>query len=177
MYNMREDLFERDADDALLSGSESMLSPGSSQPSPPSTRTSFCRFTPPTHFEDEDEDELFFPSYEGGMDKWHAEVEQLEYPIDISPCLSEPVSCAREPASPGLVERTEDDSAAREEPERHVDYLSHEWTEEDIWSSYKFIRARRKVYPNSARLENASWRTWEQKRRNLKTVAPETVKW
>jgi len=117
MYNMREELYERDADNSRQCGNESILSTAASQ------------------------------------------LRLLE------------------PVFPCPIERPEDDSAARELPSRHVDYLSHEWTEEDVWSSYKFVRSKRKMYPNSIRLENASWRTWEQKRRSLKTVSPETVKW
>lgn len=61
--------------------------------------------------------------------------------------------------SSGLVERVADDSAVQPLPSRHVNYLSHNWKEEDIWSSWRFIVSKRKGYDNSVRLENASWRT------------------
>ncbi|KAI5789134.1 hypothetical protein EDC01DRAFT_616914 [Geopyxis carbonaria] len=70
-----------------------------------------------------------------------------------------------------------DDSVVREEPSRHVDYLSHDWKEEDIWASWRYMVTKRKVYSNSARLENASWRTWTKKKYNLKTVSPEKLNW
>jgi len=65
----------------------------------------------------------------------------------------------------------------REEPSRHVDYLSHDWKEEDIWASWKYMIGNRKVYTNSARLENASWRTWVKAKNKLKTVSPEKLNW
>ena len=70
-----------------------------------------------------------------------------------------------------------DDIAVREEPTKQVDYLSHDWREEDIWSSWKHIVSRRKVYGERSRLENASWRTWAKQKHKLKTVSPETLNW
>ena len=70
-----------------------------------------------------------------------------------------------------------DDTAISREPTRHVDYLSHNWKEEDIWSSWRHIVAKRKAYSNSPRLENASWRTWAKSKYKLKTVSPETLNW
>lgn len=71
----------------------------------------------------------------------------------------------------------EDDTAVRALPSRHVDYLSHNWREEDIWESWKYIVSRRGDYSNSARLENASWRTWMKSKNKLKTISPETLNW
>lgn len=70
-----------------------------------------------------------------------------------------------------------DDTAIENEPTRHVDYLSHNWKEEDIWASWRHIVAKRKTYSNSPRLENASWRTWAKSKYKLKTVSPETLNW
>jgi len=81
------------------------------------------------------------------------------------------------PGLPDMVEHAEDDSAIKVHPTRHVDYLSHEWTEEEIWSSWRYIVARRGEYPNSARLENASWRQWLKAKYKLRTVSPETLNW
>ena len=53
-------------------------------------------------------------------------------------------------------------------PLRNVDYLSHDWKEEDIWTSWKHIISERKVYNDSARLENASWRAWMKSKNKLK---------
>ncbi|KAH7359020.1 protein phosphatase type 1 complex subunit Hex2/Reg1 [Plectosphaerella cucumerina] len=72
---------------------------------------------------------------------------------------------------------SQDDTAVKTQPTRHVDYLSHEWKEEDIWSSWRYIVSRRSEVTNSARLENASWRTWVKAKNNLKTVSPEALNW
>ena len=82
------------------------------------------------------------------------------------------------PETPDLLfEHAEDDSAVRAQPSRHVDYLSHDWKEEDIWESWKFIVARKGDYMNATRLENASWRTWMKLKNGLRTVSPETLNW
>ncbi|PLB48565.1 hypothetical protein P170DRAFT_359333 [Aspergillus steynii IBT 23096] len=70
-----------------------------------------------------------------------------------------------------------DDHSIEEEPSRHVDYLSHEWKEEDIWASWRYVTGRRRVYDNGVRLENASWRTWAKMRLELGTVSPEALNW
>ncbi|KAK9461491.1 uncharacterized protein V1516DRAFT_685922 [Lipomyces oligophaga] len=81
------------------------------------------------------------------------------------------------PSAPDIVFAANDDSVIAVEPSRHVDYLSHNWKESDISSSWRYIVLRRKDVANSARLENASWRTWAKARNNLKTVSPESVNW
>lgn len=63
------------------------------------------------------------------------------------------------------------------EPSRHVDYLSHDWKESDISACWRNIVSRRRDVTNSARLENASWRTWTKAKYNLRTVSPESVNW
>jgi hypothetical protein len=71
-----------------------------------------------------------------------------------------------------------DDTAIRYEPSRQVDFLSHDWREEDIWSSWRHIVSQRKtVYGERSRLENASWRTWAKAKFDLRTVAPERLNW
>lgn len=77
--------------------------------------------------------------------------------------------------SPDIVPH--DDSNLAPEPSRHVDYLSHQWDVSDISKSWRYIILRRKNVTNAARLENASWRTWAQRRCNLKTISPEEVNW
>lgn len=75
----------------------------------------------------------------------------------------------------------QDDNDLFREPERHVDYLSHEWNESEISNSWKYIILKKKKknedLVNAARLENASWRTWAKARNHLKTVSPEAVNW
>ena len=79
--------------------------------------------------------------------------------------------------TPDPVPISEDDTAVRKEPSHHVDYLSYEWREEDIWSSWRHIVEHRSVYGERSRLENASWRTWAKSQFKLKTVSPETLNW
>jgi hypothetical protein len=85
------------------------------------------------------------------------------------------VSTSR-PASP-VTTFPLDDSCIRHVPSRHVDYLSYNWVEKEIISSWRYITSSRKEYENSARLENASWRTWAKSRFNLKTVEANTLNW
>ncbi|KAH6667386.1 hypothetical protein B0J14DRAFT_519511 [Halenospora varia] len=75
------------------------------------------------------------------------------------------------------VEGAKDDAIVRDQPLRYIDYLSPDWKEEDVWSSWKHIVSKRNAYGNSARLENALWRTWTKSRYRLKTVPPETLNW
>jgi hypothetical protein len=65
----------------------------------------------------------------------------------------------------------------RFKPTRHVDYLSYNWREEDLWTSWRHLTAHKNAYSNGERLQNASWRTWEKTRSKLKTVSPETLNW
>lgn len=76
-----------------------------------------------------------------------------------------------------LLRTSSDDASIESEPERHVDYLSHDWREEDIWTSWRYVVARRDRYSNGVRLENASWRTWAKSKYGLRTVSPETLNW
>jgi hypothetical protein len=61
----------------------------------------------------------------------------------------------------------------------HVDYLSHDWVEKDLWASWKYISTSPTGYSPATkqRLENASWRAWEKARSNLQTVSPATLNW
>lgn len=70
-----------------------------------------------------------------------------------------------------------DDNSLRREPTKQVDYFSHNWKEEDIWSSWRHVVAKRKSYSNSPRLENASWRTWTKSKYRLKTTSPDKLDW
>lgn len=80
--------------------------------------------------------------------------------------------------SPLLTPTVSDDTAIKDQPSRQVDFLSHDWREEDIWSSWRNIVAqRRTVYGERSRLENASWRTWAKTKFDLETVSPERLNW
>ncbi|QLQ80416.1 hypothetical protein HG537_0D04170 [Torulaspora globosa] len=96
-------------------------------------------------------------------------------PHGLSPSVSPP------PADADTLLLPQDDNDLMREPERHVDYLSHNWNEWDISKSWKYIILKKKKRTedlvNAARLENASWRTWAKARNHLKTVLPEIVNW
>jgi hypothetical protein len=74
-------------------------------------------------------------------------------------------------------EFAEDDAMVQIQPSRHVDYLSYDWKEDDIRSTWKHILSNRRVCSNSSRLENASWRAWAKSKYRLKSVCPESVNW
>ncbi|KAJ7781968.1 hypothetical protein DFH07DRAFT_728468, partial [Mycena maculata] len=70
-----------------------------------------------------------------------------------------------------------DDSTLVTLPRGQVDYLSHEWAEEDVWRSWRNMTRQKNEIANGMRLENASWRTWWKQRNKLKTISPETLNW
>jgi len=153
----------------------------SNQPSYTSTPSSSLSLYEQGQSEEED---IVFPSYEEGG--YCNEVEDSEPPS--SPILPDPIVMTHSASDTSLSKPScsgsshtqpsaGDDSAIVSEPTRHVDYLSHNWKEEDIWSSWRHIVSKRKVYSNGPRLENASWRTWAKSKYRLKTVSPEALNW
>ncbi|KAH9893462.1 hypothetical protein C8Q73DRAFT_648107 [Cubamyces lactineus] len=70
-----------------------------------------------------------------------------------------------------------DDSSFDTLPAGQVDYLSHNWKEEDVWRSWRSMTRQKNAIANGMRLENASWRTWWKQRNKLKTISPETLNW
>lgn len=60
--------------------------------------------------------------------------------------------------SPTLAIQPVDDINLQSDPDRHVDYLSHEWSENDIWVSWRQVTKQKAFLQSGARLENASWR-------------------
>ncbi|KAL8726896.1 MAG: hypothetical protein Q9181_005887 [Wetmoreana brouardii] len=153
----------------------------SNQPSYTSTPSSSLSLDDDCSFEHED---IHFPSYEveasteagQGSEPPNApenNTSQVATPSETST----PLTNAPKVQKPGQSGSAGDDMDVRREPTRHVDYLSHNWKEEDIWASWKHVIATRKLYSNSTRLENASWRTWAKSKYRLKTVSPETLNW
>ncbi|KAF2993159.1 hypothetical protein E8E14_001151 [Neopestalotiopsis sp. 37M] len=128
--------------------------------------------------------DIILPEYD--ENPFFAPIEDLEPPTSphtgdsysVSPAENDdtPTTLSR-PESPVPLEHAEDDTALRHHPTHHVDYLSHDWKEEDIWSSWRYIISRRNDFTNASRLENASWRTWMKSKYRLKTVSPETLNW
>ncbi|KZF23778.1 hypothetical protein L228DRAFT_267745 [Xylona heveae TC161] len=138
-----------------------------------------------------EDDPVVFPSYDDVG--YYEQIEDLDTSSSLEPQNdeSEPANTEQNPKDDSSVRSNsprrsspeppalaaEDDTAIRSEPSRHVDYLSHDWKEEDIWSSWKHIVSKRKLYGQSSRLENASWRTWAKSKYHLRTVSPETLNW
>lgn len=125
-----------------------------------------------------------FPSYgDGGYYNIIEDSEPPSSPVSPVPAVVTHSASDTSLSKPGYTEPLQsqlvagDDSAIESEPTRHVDYLSHNWKEEDIWASWRHIVAKRNVYSNSPRLENASWRTWAKSKHRLKTVSPEALNW
>ena len=71
----------------------------------------------------------------------------------------------------------EDDTRPGEEPAGQVDYFGKAWKEEDIWSSWRYVVSRRRMYvlEEGLRLENASWRSWSKARYQLAEVRQDVV--
>ena len=70
-----------------------------------------------------------------------------------------------------------DDTTRQTQARGQVDYLSHEWNEEDVARSWRNMTRQKNEIANGPRLENASWRTWWKQRNKLKTISPETLNW
>lgn len=133
---------------------------------------------------EEDEDGLCFPTY--GDSNSSSSQETLQTPQSTekqssstedsppSPSASTPTNKSV-PASPSI--KPADDTAVHEEPSRQVDYLSHDWTEEDVSLSWRHVVANRRTYGELPRLENASWRTWTKSKYGLRTIRPESLNW
>jgi hypothetical protein len=152
-----------------------------------STPSSSVSLDPKSDESSSDDDGLSFPNYNSAR----------QYTKGASPAhvaSSKPATSAMRPdtlpspsptdafsdtpmTTPDHMPISEDDTAVRKEPSHHVDYLSYEWREEDIWSSWRHIVEHRSVYGERSRLENASWRTWAKAQFKLKTVSPETLNW
>lgn len=134
---------------------------------------------------DQGEDQIIFPSYDDADCLGHSH--ESDPPTSPNTDVPNPVpeldnsnskaNAPLRPYSPDFILAAEDDTAVHRQPSRHVDYLSHDWKEEDIWASWRHIVTKRRVYGNSTRLENASWRTWAKSKYRLKTVSPETLNW
>jgi hypothetical protein len=171
--------------------------PDSSPSSPPSSPPTFHAesvdqsylSTPATnlsldgHYEEDLELKPGGPEFDDSP--FFAHLEDLEPPpspgtgdsYTVSPTDHDTSANTSRPVSPYFIEHAEDDTAVKHQPTQHVDYLSHNWKEEDIWSSWRYITSKRGEFTNSQRLENASWRTWMKAKYSLRTVSPETLNW
>ncbi|PON20210.1 protein phosphatase type 1 complex subunit Hex2/Reg1 [Trichoderma gamsii] len=79
--------------------------------------------------------------------------------------------------SSGIVRYAQDDMSTRLRPSSYVDYFSHDWTQEAIQKSWKYIASNSNELDNAARLGNASLRIWIKHMNKLKTIPPEALNW
>jgi hypothetical protein len=123
----------------------------------------------------DEDDDLAFPSYEAsGLPTRPAQMplsspKQADHPTRLSAPAIETATY--------LCKTLKDDQAMLPEPTSHIDYLSHEWNEEDIWLSWSHVIHRRGTLANHVRLENALWRSWIKTKNHLKTMPPEALNW
>lgn len=99
------------------------------------------------------------------------------HPAEASCRLDDSANDAPLPGTCEQIEHAADDTAIVSKPWRQVDYLSHNWKEEDIWASWRYIVSRRNEFGHSARLENAVWRAWMKAKYKLRTMSPEAIHW
>jgi hypothetical protein len=163
--------------DSQWSENGSLMSTCFSSTSTSGTRSTKISLSPRASCPDEDdsgEDRIVFPSYDDvGYYGRHGDSKS-----PVTNAFSEnetPSIISEDPVS--HIERPDDDTAIRTMPTRHVDYLSHDWTEPDLWASWRLVTSKRKAYSNSTRLVNASWRAWGKIRSNLEPVSPERLNW
>lgn len=159
--NSNRALLESDVDNSQYDETESNLSTGLG-----STNTSICLSGICDHDDSEDE-----TSFHGNGTPRHEILNDHLASINSSSVDALPTKY------PKLVKRAEDDTSAHLQPPGHVDYLSYEWREEEIWASRKYVMSMRDRYSNLGRLDNALWRSWEKTRSQLKVVAPENLNW
>jgi hypothetical protein len=140
---------------------------------PLSSTTSCSTFNLNTTFHAEDRSDL--------LDHGGSYEDNEEHLPTSWPSQSQPEYASSANATPALtpIERftTVDDSSLKARPARQVDYLLHEWVEDDIWSSWRYIVSKGQVYGERSRLENALWRAWVKQKYRLRTVLPETLDW
>jgi Fungal protein of unknown function (DUF1752) len=139
------------------------------RPSPVYTPTlSSLSSEPPS---DGESDEIALPAFETES------IDAQDERVFSEPSTPKTAAATTNEPDPTLCRTSSDDASIESEPERHVDYLSHDWREEDIWTSWRYVVSRRDRYSNGVRLENASWRTWAKSKYQLSTVSPETLNW
>ena len=138
-----------------------------------------------------DDDDILFPSYDDADDYEVQNGTTEDACVSANLAVNLPETSDASALQPGIspfvtssfpgsipqIPAAGDDTSVKAEPSRHVDYLSHNWKEEDIWSSWRHIVGKRKVYGQCSRLENAAWRTWAKLKHRLRTVSPNTLNW
>ncbi|KFY96125.1 hypothetical protein V500_02562, partial [Pseudogymnoascus sp. VKM F-4518 (FW-2643)] len=97
-------------------------------------------------------------------------------PLSGIPCVGTATTVRSRLNITTVSRRAWEDKPLENGPTRNVDYLSHKWEEEDIWTSWRYVVAKND-FRDKIRLENASWRSWAKLKYRLPTVSPETIDW
>lgn len=98
----------------------------------------------------------------------------------VSEAPSPPGSHAFHLSAPDDQPKCRDDSDLPIASGLAVDYLSHEWKEEEIGHSWRALNSTKlywEYHNNKDRLENAVWRAWTKFKNNLSTIPPEELNW
>jgi hypothetical protein len=127
---------------------------------------------------DEPDEESHFtvPRYNDASSFWVEDLESPEPPTYVESWLESRRAHAPDLLAPDYQPRCKDDSEVPITSSRSVDYLSHEWAEEDIGPTWKAVSSTKSLI-NKGRLENAIWRAWTQFKNNLSTIPPEELNW
>ncbi|EFW22252.1 hypothetical protein D8B26_001033 [Coccidioides posadasii str. Silveira] len=122
------------------------------------------------------DNELVFPDYDPSPDTNTDDAQPRKSTSDSKPTsvrddddLSSDIS--EEPRTAG------DDSCVERRPTRQVDYLTHDWKDEEIWGSWKYMKRNGGSFRTGQRLENAAWRSWTKSFYRLRTITPESLNW
>lgn len=141
--------------------------------------------------DDEEGDGIVFPAYD--TEDYFNQTKELDPPVSVvsdtasTASPASPVSPAS-PATPTSPEKKQsdrskipksagDDNSIEIEPTTQVDYLSHQWKDEEIWASWRLVTTKKDRFKDAIRLENASWRAWSKSKGNLPIISPERLRW
>lgn len=153
------------------------------------TTTQLLFPTSPTSNEDDimSEESIFFPCYDhlpstvlSPQPITSTFASDIQQDICSSPPTSSTDNIQFQESFISFSNDTVDDTYLQHPPTMHVDYLSHEWREEDISASWRFTMSnghREGEEFKRSRLLNALWRRWGKTRFNLGTLPAEEIDW
>jgi hypothetical protein len=98
-------------------------------------------------------------------------------PTYVFPTKSVPETQLSKKSSKLERDTTQDDAAVTKRPSRNVDYFSHNWQEDDLVASWRYIICNRPTLNTFSRLENIAWRSWTKIRSRLRTHVLESEEW
>lgn len=127
---------------------------------------------------DEPDEKFHFtvPRYSDATTFWIEDLESSEPPTYVESQLGPRRAYAPGLLAPDYQPRCKDDSELSIATSRSVDYLSHEWTDEEIGPSWGAVSSAKSLI-NKDRLENVIWRAWTKFKNNLSTISPEELNW